>query len=334
MIVDIVVGLQYGDEAKKKICNWLLRNKHYDWSCRFGGGPNCGGTLYHNGKKYVLHHLPNGLLHGVKSLIGSGCVIHPKILLGEIEQLERDGIPAAKLLYISENAHVITDEHIDEDRKKDKIGSTGRGIMPVYRDKSARKGIRAKDCPELQRFICNQYEKLYQNENNVILLEGNQGLFLDLDHTPNYPYCTSSYTTSTYALHSLGLPLQSVRDVYGAAKAYETYVGKMNFQPKDDIFSKIQEIGNEFGATTGRPRQVNWMDIDLLNKAAKINGVTKVIINKTDVLQKIDKWFLYENKEKFDARTEEAFKDFVTNFLNYEMKNKVEVVFSYSPEEI
>jgi adenylosuccinate synthase len=334
MKVDMIVGLSYGDEAKKKCANFLLKKKNYTHSCRASGGPNCGGTVYHNGKKFVLHHLPAGVFHNIPSILGSGCLVHPKTFLNEIENLEKYDINAHKYVKISSNAHIITEKHIGEDIVGDKIGSTKTGIMPAYRDKYARCGKRAKDCPELKEFICDQYKELFENEKNNILIEGAQGMWLCPDHG-FYPYVTSSPPTVSYALHSLGLPPQSIHNVYGVAKAYETYVGAKRFQPDDGIFAIIQKRADEFGATTGRPRQVNWMNVDLLRRAASINGITHLIINKMDILVDVDKWVIrYDDGSTYDLRTEENFKNYFMSTFQSINNKKVNIQFSYSPKEI
>jgi len=331
MKIDIVYGGSFGDEAKKKVCKWLLGKNNYTHSCRANGGPNAGGTLYHNGQKYILNHLPSGIFHGIVSLMCSGCVIYPKRFLEEIENLERNGINTTNLIKISSNAHIITDKHIEEDIKTDKIGSTRKGIMPVYRDKYARCGIRAENCSELKEFICDQYEELMREE-NYILTEGVQGMLLDIDHSPNYPYITSCPTSPAYLVHSMGLPMQKVDRVYCVTKCYDTYVGTMkDFQPKGEIFQQLAKVGKETGCVSGRTRFTNYLNLPQLIKSVKMNGATDVIMNKMDVLREIGEWkVLVRNNAALYLATEENFKKFIRDSLPRE----VNVMFSDKPEEV
>ena len=149
MIADIVLGLTHGDEGKGKVTHHLCKNKDYTHVIRYNGGCNAGHTIFHGGKKFITHHIPCGVFYGIKSIIGPGCVINPKKFLEEIDNLEKNGISAKSLVRIAENAHVITDFHLAQDGKDEEIGTTKRGNGPAYRDKYARKGIRACDVPEL-----------------------------------------------------------------------------------------------------------------------------------------------------------------------------------------
>ena len=146
----------------------------------------------------------------------------------------------------------------------------------------------------------------------------------------DYPYVTSSHCTVGGAILN-GIPYSSVRNVYGVCKSYETYVGSKVFQPKEEIFNRLREAGQEYGATTGRPRQCNYLDVELLTKAIRVNGVTNLIMNKVDVLKELDKWAIRDSKrdKTFLFSTEEEFKNFFkTNFSD------LEINFSYSPEEV
>jgi len=297
--VDVVVGLQYGDEAKGKITHHLLSGGGYDFACRASGGPNAGHTIYHQGKKVVTHHIPSGVFYGVPSVIGAGCVIDPITLQEEIEELERHDLNVRGSLKIAYNCHIITPEHVEEDKSTDKIGSTKRGIMPVYRDKYARTGLRAEDVPALREFICDPVTLLKGN----IIIEGAQGLGLCPDHG-DYPFVTSSPPTTAYALHSLGLPPQSVSKVWGAAKVYETYVGAKRFQPSGQLFNQLVEYGEEYGSTTGRPRQTNWIDLPFLLRSIRINGVTDVVFSKTDVLERVGVYEVLNPACKFSTLAE------------------------------
>ena len=338
MIADIVVDLQYGDCGKGKVTHHLCKEEKYTHVIRYNGGCNAGHTIYHNDRKYITHHVPAGVFFGIKSIIGSGCVLNVKRLFQEIQELEDGGIDTAGLLYVAKNAHVITDAHLEEDGQDTKIGTTKRGNGPAYREKYGRTGVRAEDIPELQPYLIDVYEELHENtENPVILFEGAQGFGLDIDWG-DYPYVTSSNCISAAALMN-GVPPQAVRNVWGVAKAYETYVGAKSFQGEDPIFNEIQEIGQEFGATTGRKRQVNWMSMKLLRKAANINGVTHLVVNKMDVLEQVNKWTVYDYTGTCkDGEAEVSFLGEIgfTNHIEKTFKNTTidNFYFSRSPQEI
>ena len=294
--VDIVIGLQYGDEAKGKVTHHLLSQDNYDFVCRASGGPNAGHTIYHEGKKIVTHHIPSGIFYGIPSIIGSGCVINPITLYEEMDELEKHGIDVRSNLKIAYNCHIITPYHVEEDIATDKVGSTKRGIMPAYRDKYARIGVRAESISALQEFLCDPLVLLH----GTVMIEGAQGFGLCPDHG-DYPFVTSSPPSSAYALHSLGIPPQAVRKVWGAAKVYETYVGTKQFQPRDDVFKQVARYGEEYGSTTGRARQVNWIDIGLLVRSVRANGVTDIVFSKVDVLQKAKRYQLLNPDTEFSS---------------------------------
>ena len=311
MIADVVVDLQYGDCGKGKVTHYLCKTSDYTHVIRYNGGCNAGHTIYHNSRKVVTHHIPAGVFFGIKSIIGPGCVVDPHQFFEEIKTLEDLGIPARDLVYIAKNAHVITRDHLREDRVDRTIGTTKRGNGPAYRDKYGRKGKRAEEIDALQGFIIDIYEELHNNEAEVkILFEGAQGFGLDIDWG-DYPYVTSSHCTTASALLN-GVPPQSIRHIYGIAKMYETYVGAKRFEPKDPIFEKIRTEGDEFGATTGRPRQCNWMNWQLLEKAIRINGVTNLVINKIDVLEEVGQWSVYDNDAKKDFQTSDDMREWLT----------------------
>ena len=293
MLADVVVDLQYGDCGKGKVAHYLCKEEDYTHVIRYNGGCNAGHTIYHNERKYITHHIPVGVFFGIKSIIGSGCVVFPAQFFKELRELQEGGIRTEGLVFIAKYAHVITQEHLNEDGKDTSIGTTKRGNGPAYRDKYGRTGVRAEEIPELKPYLIDLYEELHVNNPYAkILFEGAQGFGLDVDWG-DYPYVTSSNCISAAACMN-GVPPQKIRNIWGVAKAYETYVGAKHFQGDDPIFNRIQEIGQEFGATTGRKRQVNWMSMGLLKKAAKINGVTHLVINKMDVLEEVKQWSVYD----------------------------------------
>tara|TARA_Y100000746_G_scaffold2772_1_gene2650 strand:- start:3993 stop:5264 length:1272 start_codon:yes stop_codon:yes gene_type:complete len=340
MGVDLLLGLQWGDEGKGKIVDVLTSN--YDIIARFQGGPNAGHTLVFNDKKYVLHTIPSGIFHDNKiNLIGNGVVIDPVILNKEIENIKAENVDISKTLFISRKAHLILPTHrlidaaSEKAKGKNKIGSTLKGIGPTYMDKTGRNGFRIGDLEnddwktkyfqlskkhqqlikfynvkidfnleDLEIEFFDAIEKLrkitfvdsenllfdLQNQNKSILAEGAQGSLLDIDFG-TYPYVTSSNTTAAGACTGLGISPNSINDVFGIFKAYTTRVGSGPFPTElfDEYGKRMSKVGNEFGATTGRPRRCGWLDLVALKYSCRINGVTKLMMMKTDVLSGFDK---------------------------------------------
>ena len=278
--VDICCGLCWGDEAKGKIVSHLSKTGNYDFVCRWGGGNNAGHTIYVNNIKYITHLIPSGVFYGINSIIGPGCVVNIDSFFGEIKYLEQNGFNTS-VVKISPKAHIITDSHIEEDKRKYKyLGTTAKGIGPSYRDKYARLGKRVSDYSDLLKdYIWD--EALYGD----ILCEGAQGVWLDIDYG-NYPYITSSHTLP-YSACSLGFPPQLIHNIYGGAKIYDTRSGIDPDFPlsllKNDELRKIGELGEEYGNTTGRKRIINYLNLDKLIKSINLSGTTRIIISKTDV---------------------------------------------------
>ena len=304
-IVDVVIGMQYGDEGKGKIANQMAASGEYDYVIRFNGGGNAGHTIYLNGEKIVTHLVPCGILHGIPSVIGNGCVINTQKLFDELAYLEGFGFDTT-LLKIAENAHIITQEHIDEDSKDTTIGTTRTGNGPCYKDKVGRTGLRAKDVHELAPYLIDMHSLIYSSPKKF-LAEGAQGYWLDIDFG-DYPYVTSS-NTGVGAVLNNGFNYKQVRDVVGVIKCYSTYVGAKGYQQvHDDRFEKLREIGQEYGATTGRPRQIDWLNLDEVNQACQMNGVTKLIVNKMDVLAQVENgWDWYQDGKLHFVEDEGSF---------------------------
>lgn len=330
MKVDAVLGLQYGDEGKGKVCHSLLKDGLYTHVIRFNGGGNAGHTIYHNGKKLITHLIPSGVFFGVKSIIGPGCVVDVEKFFREIDYLEDNGIKTEGLVYISKNAHIITDDHLNEDGADTSIGTTRTGNGPCYRDKYARNGFRAKEIDLLNSYLIDIYQEFYEQDNSTfkILAEGAQAFGLDIDWG-DYPFVTSSHCGIGSILNN-GFNHRHINKVYGIIKAYETYVGAKKFQPEDEIFNKIQQEGQEFGATTGRKRQCNWLDWNLVMKAARMNGVSRVVMNKVDILNKVEAWKVKFNGEvlSFDSES-----DFVYWTKKQLAAEDIRVSFSYTPHD-
>ena len=332
-MVDVILGLQWGDEGKGKIVDFFA--KDYDVVARFQGGPNAGHTLYVNDKKVVLHQIPSGVFReGKINLIGNGVVLDPVTLKKECDTVASFGIDPKKNLFIAERAHLILPTHRALDKAAElskgtqKIGSTLKGIGPTYMDKTGRNGLRVGDLLDKnfttayiklrlkhQRLLDNYnfqedisaweeefFEALeFLKELNVvngeyfinnqiktgkkILAEGAQGSMLDIDFG-TFPFVTSSNTISAGVCSGLGIAPQQIRDVIGITKAYCTRVGSGPFptELETETGEELRKLGNEFGATTGRPRRCGWIDLVALNFACMINGVTKIVMTKADVL--------------------------------------------------
>ncbi len=337
MGLDVLLGLQWGDEGKGKIVDVLAKN--YDVVARFQGGPNAGHSLEFEDKKFVLHLIPSGIFQAdTINIIGNGVVIDPIALINEINELKREGIDPEKNLYISYKAHLILPTHrcldaaSEKAKGKEKIGSTLKGIGPSYMDKIGRNNLRIGDifepdfekkylrlkekhlnllklydgdCPfldtEKEWFESIDYIKTLHvidseyfinkllDDGKKILAEGAQGTLLDVDFG-TYPFVTSSNTTTAGACTGLGVAPGRIKEVIGIFKAYVTRVGSGPFPTElfDETGKKMQEIGHEFGATTGRARRCGWLDMVALKYAVMINGVTKLVITKSDVLDSFD----------------------------------------------
>ncbi len=294
-----VIGMEWGDEGKGKIIDYL--SEKADVVARFNGGNNAGHTIEVGENKIVLHLVPSGILHKSKvNVIGNGLVIDPKVLLHEIDSLEKGKIAAnPENLVISENAHVILPHHIEEDRQTGgKIGTTSRGIGPAYTDKAARIGLKMYEFVDKSLFKkrCGS-EQFYEeysvyaerlqpyvndtisvmnyalNTRKKVLFEGAQGTLLDVDFG-TYPFVTSSSATAGGVCTGLGVSPKKVQTVMGVCKAYKTRVGMGPFPTEitGSVGEKITKTGKEFGATTGRQRRVGWFDSLIGRYAVLVNG--------------------------------------------------------------
>lgn len=296
-----IIGCQFGDEGKGKIIDFLAEKA--DVIARFNGGNNAGHTIVVNGKKTILHLIPSGILHKHKAnIIGNGVVIDPKVLFEEINDLKKNGVKVSPdNLIISQNAHIILQRYVDEDKETGTgIGTTGRGIGPAYAAKAARVGLRVIDyinenkeySKKLNPFVkdTSLLMNWYLEKNKKILFEGAQGTLLDVDHG-TYPYVSSSNATSGGICTGLGISPKKIDKIIGITKAYTSRVGEGPFptELKDEIGKKIQKTGDEFGATTGRPRRVGWFDALMVKYSARINGFDSIAITKLDVLSDFKK---------------------------------------------
>jgi len=341
MKVDVLLGLQWGDEGKGKVVDVLT--PRYDAVARFQGGPNAGHTLEFDGKKYVLRSIPSGIFQsGQINIIGNGVVLDPVLFREEAEALEASGVDLKKVLKLSRKAHLILPTHrlLDAAGEKAKgsakIGTTGKGIGPTYTDKISRNGLRLGDvedascarekyeahrdihlrrladmgCPAdpvalskleqawleavdyLREFEIVDSEFVVNNllaEGKKVLCEGAQGTMLDVDFG-SYPFVTSSNTVCAGACTGLGIAPNKIGEVFGIFKAYCTRVGSGPFPTElfDETGRTIRNLGHEYGAVTGRERRCGWIDLVALRYAIMINGVTQLIMMKSDVLDGFD----------------------------------------------
>lgn len=336
--VDVVLGCSFGDEGKGKVTFDLLQKNNYDLCIRFNGSGNAGHTIYYKGKKFVLHQLPIGVLLGnVYNLISSDCLINIDTLKNEIDSIQKLGINLDDRLFVSEACHIITKESIEYDKANNKIGTTGSGIGPTYANKMLRTGQRVdsfiKDLTELGVQVINQRDfwksEFVRSNIKSVLLEGAQGFELDINWTQQYPYCTSSNCTISGALNT-GVPIRKLRNIYGVSKIYDTYVGTLPFEPENDyLLKKIGDCGKEYGATTGRRRQCNYLNLDNLRDSLLFNQCNICIINKTDILEEVGVFRLYSNGELLDFDNIVEMKNYIRHRLNF-----VKIVFSSNPYTI
>lgn len=332
MKVDVLLGLQWGDEGKGKIVDVLT--PRYDVVARFQGGPNAGHTLEFGGERYVLRSIPSGIFQGGKiNIIGNGVVLDPLLFKEEAEALAAHGHDIHKQLYISKKAHLIMPTHRVLDQANEaakgtgRIGTTGRGIGPTYTDKISRNGLRVGDLlddfdrkyaaakrrhenmlramnygynlVDIERPWLEALEYLkgfrlidsehvvneYLAEGRSVLAEGAQGTMLDIDFG-SYPFVTSSNTICAGCCTGLGVAPRNIGEVYGIFKAYCTRVGSGPFPTElnDTTGDTMCERGHEFGSVTGRRRRCGWIDLVALRYAIMIDGVTQLIMMKSDVL--------------------------------------------------
>lgn len=373
MKVDVLLGLQWGDEGKGKIVDVLTPN--YDIIARFQGGPNAGHTLEFNNIKHVLHTIPSGIFRENKiNIIGNGVVIDPAIFKKEIEALSKIGFDISKNLIVSKKAHLIMPTHrlldaaSEAAKGETKIGSTLKGIGPTYRDKTSRDGLRVGDIElnfiekyeSRKKAHIKQLENLYNfdyssqlaeleqewfagievlkqfqfdntehvinnalNSGKSVIAEGAQGTMLDIDFG-SYPFVTSSNTVCAGACTGLGVAPNKIGKVYGIFKAYCTRVGMGPFPTEllDATGQKMRDVGNEYGSTTGRPRRCGWIDMIALKYAIMINGVTDLIMMKTDVLDDFD---------TIKAGVGYKINGETTTELPYELNDSVEPVYTDIP---
>ena len=333
----ILVGLQHGDEGKGKVAfHWLRQNPQIQWCIRFNGGPNAGHSIHSNGTHFNLHQVPTGaLLPHCQCVIGPGCVVHLDKLIQEVQTLKQQGIHLQNRLFLSSQAHLITDGHIQEDTLTNTIGTTGSGIGPAYADKAYRRGKRIGDLENPPFKVVDMYALLRSIEPEVgVFWEGAQGLELDISWG-DYPFVTSSPCQAAAACLS-GAPLSSIECVLGAAKVYETYLGAKEFQPDGELpLQQIQEIGQEIGNTTGRRRQCNYLHLQRLIRALWLNSVHVLILNKGDILQEVGVYQYYDTHGILQiVETWQQFKDTIEKEIVDAYPELKFILWSCSPTDL
>ena len=327
----VVVGAQWGDEGKGKIVDVLAERA--DLVVRYQGGANAGHTVHTASGEFVLHQIPSGIIQGAVCVVGNGVALDPETFFTELDALAARGIKVDQKLFVSDRAHLTLPLHqlLDQAReRREKIGTTGRGIGPTYEDKYGRRGLRVGDLRNLARARdlvahrvaaanemlgllggpdradatehCRLLERLaprllpltvdagrvvYEalDRGESVLLEGAQGALLDVDHG-TYPYVTSSNTTAGGAAVGAGIGPTAIDAVLGVVKAYTTRVGNgpLPTEAEPAVAERIRRIGDEFGATTGRPRRCGWFDAVVVRYAVRVNGLTGLAVTKLDVL--------------------------------------------------
>ncbi|APR97754.1 adenylosuccinate synthase [Wolbachia endosymbiont of Folsomia candida] len=333
----VIVGLQWGDEGKGKIVDYLSENA--DVVVRFQGGNNAGHTIVVNDEVYKLNLLPSSVLRtGKISMIGNGVALDSHALISEIESLKAKGIDInPSNLMISESCPLILSIHKDKEKlfedlnENHKIGTTNKGIGPCYEDKVGRRAIRLcdlenadelgkrvdtllnyhnairnglnykaiekeeilKEIQEISKKIL-QYKKTVWKvlndlvkEGKMVIFEGAQGTFLDIDHG-TYPFVTSSNTVASQAITGSGL--SSNTHVIGVAKAYTTRVGNGPFptEQENEVGDSLFTIGKELGTVSNRRRRCGWFDAVLVRQAVQLSGVSSVVLTKLDILDSFD----------------------------------------------
>ncbi|MBR6188130.1 MAG: adenylosuccinate synthase [Prevotella sp.] len=391
--VDVLLGLQWGDEGKGKVVDVLT--PRYDVVARFQGGPNAGHTLEFNGEKYVLRSIPSGIFQGGKvNIIGNGVVLAPDLFMDEAKALEQSGHPLRERLHISKKAHLIMPTHrvldaaYEAQKGKNKVGTTGKGIGPTYTDKVSRTGLRVGDILEnfpekyaaakarhinilrsimamggddsqisnLKSQISNldEVEKKwlegveylrqfpivdseheingFLREGKTILCEGAQGTMLDVDFG-SYPFVTSSNTICAGACTGLGIGPNKIGEVYGIMKAYCTRVGAGPFPTElfDETGKKIRDLGHEYGAVTGRERRCGWIDLVALRYSIMVNGVTQLIMMKSDVLDSFETIKACTAYRIVGNASQRCNQEYITRDFPYDIEHGIEPVYEELP---
>lgn len=300
----VVVGLQFGDEGKGKICDYLMQE--HDVCVRYSGSCNTGATVIVDGNKYKFHHIPVSIIYNKPAYIASQCLLSPQRLMDEINIFKKLGFDVDSNLRISPDCNIIRPEHVQRDMDKEKtlvgVGSTKSGVSPCASDKYGRDGVKICTVKEFEKYFADVSQEINARikKNQNILFEGSQGTLLDIDHGFVYPFISTTSNIAAAACVSTGIGPTKINKVIGIFKAYMTKVGKGPFPTKiidEETANKIIEKGFEYGTTTGRKRDVGWLDIPLLKYACDVNGVTELAMTKFDVLKGMKKLVAWNYKD-------------------------------------
>jgi adenylosuccinate synthase len=338
-----VIGLQWGDEGKGKVVDYLAGG--YDAVARYNGGSNAGHTVVIGVRKHTFHLVPSGALKGKELLVGAGVAVDPVVLEEELALLPDE---VRRRLLVDWRCSLVSpadkelDSVLEGMRGASAIGTTRRGIGPAYAVRALRLSPRASDLvsgfefESLGRFYrrlgvdpagllawAEDSKKLLKDlvgdvasrvveiteKGGSVLFEGSQGSLLDLLHG-SYPYVTSTHTTAAYIPAAVGIPPSMAGKQLGVTKCYTTRVGSGPFptEEKGPLADRIRSLGNEYGATTGRPRRVGWLDLVALKYAIALNGTEDIAVSKLDVLSQIKEFracvaYRYQGKEVSDFHT-------------------------------
>jgi adenylosuccinate synthase len=305
MPVDVLVGLQWGDEGKGKIVDVLAPT--YDAVARFQGGPNAGHTLTFDGLKHVLHQVPSGIFHPhILNIVGNGVVLDPIVFRQELQKLTDRGVDWSQNLYISKKAQIILPSHraldriSEEARGNTKIGSTLKGIGPTYSDKIGRVGLRVghillPDFKERYSEAVAHHASIAAHYNTELEIEPFEAdFFAAVEFLRTLQLTDTEYLLNDLLMQGKRILAEgaqgSLLDIdfgtYPYVTSSSTRVGSGPFPTElnDEVGEQIRQAGREFGSTTGRPRRTGWIDLPALRYAIMLNGVTELHLMKADVL--------------------------------------------------
>ncbi len=312
MLVDIVVGCSYGGEGKGKVIYDLLKNEEYNLCIKFNGSSDIKHTIYYNNTKIYLYQLPIGILTNNINLISSDCLININKLKEEIEYIKSLGIDIKDRLMISKACHIIQEDNINTAFANKMLRINKR--VEDYSDVITEMGIK----------IVNMRNFWIENNFERVLIQGSHSFELDINWTDNYPNCTSSTCTLAGAINT-GIPLYTINNIYGISKCYDTYDGNITFQSEDPNLDKIAEYEKEFESINGRKRQCNYLNLNKLNDALRINECSLCIMNKIDILENLKIFKLYYNNELLTFNTIDEMKEFI------DKNTKVYIIYSSNP---
>ena len=309
----LILGAFRGDEGKGKIVDYYTKYSN-KLVIRYNGSCNAGHTLVRNGKELVLHQIPSAIISGIPCLIAHGCLVNLSKLLKEIEDVEQwskeglidlHGKSVRDLLKVAYGCHLIQDKHIQLDIEREETGkgngSTRQGISPAYGDKYLRSGIRIYDSEEAKIALDGMLvdDTTYLNSIKIkdVMFEGAQGVMLDID-SAYYPNVSSSSVGVGGVLAGTGINIEKllnddIFEVVGIVKAYMTSVGIGYFPTEikenntEYDLEHMRKVSKEYGATTGRPRKIGFLDLPMLQYSIHISGIQSVVLTRLDTVREM-----------------------------------------------